>query len=91
VNDPHGDLQKKVLRLAWIPEQSETVIRASLSRERQLGVPADIPIHLKYRLMAPSIKRSLCQPLADCSTTQFSSFGVLAKHGISNEMHPFDF
>jgi hypothetical protein len=81
VNDPHKYLPKKDYRLAWIPKQSETVIRASQRRERQLGVPAGIPIHLTSRLVAPSTNRSLCQPtVASYSTFSFS--GVLPKHGI---------
>src|SRR5512140_22296 len=76
VNDPHGNLRKNELRLTWIPQQSETVIRASHRRERQLGVPAGIPIHLTSRLMAPSKLRSLCQPTV-ASYSTFSSIGVL--------------
>jgi hypothetical protein len=65
----------------WIPKQSKTVIRASHRRERQLGVPAGIPIRLIYGLVAPSTKRSLCQP-SGASYSTFSSFGVSSAHEV---------
>ena len=41
---------------------SDSDLRASLSRERQFTVPADIPVQLSVRLLAPLTDRPLGQP-----------------------------
>jgi len=61
-----------VYRLAWIPDQLESNLRASFT-ERQLAVPTGIPVRLNIELGAPLSKRPVCQPVA----ARYSTFSCL--------------
>ena len=73
VFDLHANLASSKFRLAWIPDQLESNLRASFT-ERQLAVPTGIPVRLNIELGAPLRKRPVCQPVA----ARYSTFSCLA-------------
>ena len=80
VNDVHPNLLGRI-SYGWrgYPKSQNLTCVLPRLRERQLAVPAGIPVRLLFRLMAPDNKRPLCQPCTGNDTT-FSCVVVNAVH-----------